>query len=207
MAKGLSPREGEIIELCVQGLTNDGIAERLGLSIGTVNTYWMRIRTKVGGSGRTDAVVRVIKQKEEEALNAANVDRSALTSLLLAKDRELVEARATLAVLNLALNQFRLTVWVTDQELNINYVSSEESSPDLFGASGTTGRSVQEVFSTTDPEHPAVAAHALALTGFASERRLSGEFDNVLIQVMPLWDDLEDKSVIGCIAILRSLDG
>ena len=66
--KELSPREDEILELCVQGLTNDAIAHRLGISVGTVNTYWLRIRMKVGGSGRTDTVVRIIKDRAEKAL-------------------------------------------------------------------------------------------------------------------------------------------
>ena len=38
----------EIVQLCVEGLTNDGIANRLGLSVGTVNTYWLRIELKGG---------------------------------------------------------------------------------------------------------------------------------------------------------------
>jgi DNA-binding CsgD family transcriptional regulator len=206
MAKTLSPREEEIIELCVQGLTNEGIAERLGLSVGTVNTYWLRIRIKVGGSARTDTVVRVIQQRAEEALSVANVDRSDLAALLVAKDRELVEARAKLALLNLAMNQFHLNVWVTDHDLKIKIVSSEASWSELFGASASAGKSVQEVFGTTDLGHPALEAHSLALQGVPTERRLGGQFANILIQVMPLWDELESKSVIGCIAILRKLD-
>lgn len=74
----LSRREGEIIELAIQGHTNEGIAIQLGLSVGTVNTYWLRIRLKVGGFGRTDTVVKVMKkviqERAEEALKEAKVD-------------------------------------------------------------------------------------------------------------------------------------
>lgn len=54
----LSPREGQIIELCAEGLTNEGLAHRLGLSIGTINTYWLRIKLKVGGKRKTDTVIQ-----------------------------------------------------------------------------------------------------------------------------------------------------
>ncbi|MEX2244727.1 MAG: helix-turn-helix transcriptional regulator [Fimbriimonadaceae bacterium] len=40
----LSPRESEIADLAIRGLTNDAIALQLDLSVGTVNTYWLRIR-------------------------------------------------------------------------------------------------------------------------------------------------------------------
>ena len=96
MLKKLSPREEEIIQLCVEGFTNDAIAHKLGLSVGTVNTYWLRIRMKVGGSGRTDTVVRVIKERAEKALKEANVERADLTSLLVAKDQDIVEHMAEL---------------------------------------------------------------------------------------------------------------
>jgi DNA-binding CsgD family transcriptional regulator len=207
MAKELSPREEEIIELCVEGLTNDAIADRLGLSVGTVNTYWLRIRIKVGGSARTDTVVRVIKQRAELALESANLDRAELAALLVAKDSELVEARANLALLRLAMDQFRLNVWVTDQDLLIKIISSDSFWQERFGTAARAGQSVQEVFGTTDWQHPALEAHALALKGVATERHLPGEFDNILMQVMPLWGDSDDKSVIGCTAILRIIDG
>ena len=57
----LSPRESQIVDLAIQGLTNEAIAISLEISVGTVNTYWLRIRLKVGGVGRTDTVARVIK--------------------------------------------------------------------------------------------------------------------------------------------------
>src|SRR5207237_352667 len=79
--KDLSPREKEIVELCVEGLTNEAIAHRLGLSVGTVNTYWLRIKLKVGGTGRTDTVVRIIKDRAELALRENNVERKGLAEM------------------------------------------------------------------------------------------------------------------------------
>src|ERR1019366_6069457 len=80
--KELSPHEAEIVELCVRGLTNDAIAQRMGLSVGTVNTYWLRIRLKVGGVARTDTVVRVIKERAERALGAANAEGAGIEAVV-----------------------------------------------------------------------------------------------------------------------------
>src|SRR5450755_1501397 len=103
----LSHREEEIVELCVEGLTNDAIAQRLGLSVGTVNTYWLRIKLKVGGLGRTDTVVRVIKERAERALRDANVERTGLADMIAEKERTGMELRAALALLHLAMDQIK----------------------------------------------------------------------------------------------------
>src|ERR1035437_429085 len=94
----LSHREEQIVQLCVDGLTSDGIANRLGISVGTVNTYWLSIKLKVGGLGRTDTVVRVIKERAERALRDANVERTGLADMVTEKERAVLELRAALAL-------------------------------------------------------------------------------------------------------------
>src|SRR5512135_2532589 len=115
--KDLSPREEEIVELCVDGLTNEAIANRLGLSVGTVNTYWLRIKLKVGGLGRTDTVVRVIKDRAEEALRAAKTDPLEASGVVGDKDRATLDLRAALALLQLAMDQIKSTAWAADKNL------------------------------------------------------------------------------------------
>src|SRR3954469_23084107 len=105
--KDLSPREEEIVQLCVEGLTNEAIAHRLGLSVGTVNTYWLRIKLKVGGSGRTDTVVKVIRERAELALREANVERKDLADMVAEKERGVLDLRAALALLHLAMDQIK----------------------------------------------------------------------------------------------------
>src|SRR5262249_48688706 len=53
----LTPREGEIVRMVAEGLRNRGIAERLGISEGTVKVHLHRIYEKLGVSGRLDLLV------------------------------------------------------------------------------------------------------------------------------------------------------
>ena len=199
----LSPREEEIVQLCVDGLTNDGIASQLGISVGTVNTYWLRIKLKVGGLGRTDTVVRVIKERAERALRDANVERIELADMVAEKDRGVLELRAALALLHLAMDQIKSTVWATDRDLSIHIIANGEFPSTHFGVKWEVGKTVFEIFKTKDPGDLAVAAHLGALAGRPSEVRLQGEFSNMFLRVIPLPDEADN--VMGCISILNSV--
>jgi DNA-binding CsgD family transcriptional regulator len=201
--KELSPREEEIIELCVEGLTNEAIAHRLGLSLGTVNTYWLRIKLKVGGMGRTDTVVRIIKERAERALRDANVERAHLAEMVAEQERGVVDLRAALALLPLAMDQIKSTVWATDGDLAIHIIANGEYPSRHFGVLWEVGRTVFEIFQTTDPNHPAVAAHLEALNGHETEVRLDGKFANMFLRVLPLTDEADQ--VMGCVSILNSV--
>src|SRR5688572_10494951 len=199
----LSPREAEIVELCVEGLTNEAIAQRLGLSVGTVNTYWLRIKLKVGGLGRTDTVVRVIKERAERALRDANVERKGLTDMVEEKERSVLEHRAALALLHLAMDQIKSTVWATDRDLSIHIIANGEFPSTHFGVKWEVGKTVYDVFKTTDPADLGVAAHLKAISGVGAEARLQGEFANMFLRVLPLTD--EAGEIMGCISILNSV--
>lgn len=199
--KDLSPREHEIVDLCIQGLTNEAIAHTLGLSVGTVNTYWLRIRIKVGGSGRTDTVVRVIKDRAERILEKVNSEQKELATLLALKERELFHLRALLSVTQ---GQIQSTIWTTDRDLKIQAHSQIEKIH--LALAESTGKSVQDIFKTQDLEHPVVAAHLRALEGHESTQRLTGDYSNLNLHVMPLWDETDGKAVVGCISILTSAE-
>ena len=205
MLKELSKREDEILELCVQGFTNEAIATKLGLSVGTVNTYWLRIRMKVGGSGRTETVAMIIKERAEKALRASNLKTSDLAAMLLGKEKDLLDLRAALALLNLAMDQIKSTVWATDTNLRIHIIANGEFPRTHFGVLWEVGKTIQEIFKTTDPDAPAIAAHLNALAGVESVQRLTGEFDSMVLRVLPLHDESDDQCVIGCISILSIL--
>lgn len=203
--KELSPREDEILELCVQGLTNDAIAHKLGISVGTVNTYWLRIRMKVGGSGRTDTVVRIIKDRAEKALRESNIERADLASLLVSKERDLLDLRAALALLNMAMDQIKSTVWATDEDLKIHIIANGEFPAMHFGVFWEVGKTVQEIFKTADPKDSAIHAHLEALKGNESTQQLKGEFAKLNLRVLPLRDESDPTKILGCISILNSI--
>ncbi|MBN1317433.1 MAG: response regulator transcription factor [Anaerolineales bacterium] len=61
MTDQLSPRELEVLELIVAGLTNNEIAANLVLSVGTVKNYLKNILEKLHLSNRTQAAVYAIR--------------------------------------------------------------------------------------------------------------------------------------------------
>jgi DNA-binding NarL/FixJ family response regulator len=58
----LSPRETEVLRLVADGLSNQKIAERLGLALETVKTHMRHIMEKLAVSDRTEAAVKAMKQ-------------------------------------------------------------------------------------------------------------------------------------------------
>ncbi len=59
-AKRLSPRENEVLSLVAAGLSNNFIAERLGISENTVDTMLRRVFKKLDVNNRISAVLRGI---------------------------------------------------------------------------------------------------------------------------------------------------
>ena len=207
----LSPREREIVDLAAEGLTNEAIAIRLGLSVGTVNTYWLRIKLKVGGSGRTDTVLNIFRERAERALREERIDWDGLAAILakrkildaVAEKQRDMELRSALALLHLAIDQIQSTVWATDKDLAIHMMANGEYPSTRFGTKWEVGKTVYDIFKTQDKANPAVAAHLGALAGTANSLRLSGEFAHMLLRVLPLADEFGE--VIGCISILNGV--
>ncbi len=199
----LSPREEEIVQLCVDGLTNDAIAHRLDISVGTVNTYWLRIKLKVGGLGKTDTVVRVVKERAEKALADSNFERATLVALLADKEKGLLDLRSTIALLHLAMDQIKSTVWATDTDLLIYSMSNGEFPATHFGVLWDVGKTVYEIFKTTDSLDLAISAHHQALQGEETEVSLVGQFDGMLLRVLPLKEDTGE--IIGTVGIVNTV--
>lgn len=197
----LSPREAEIVGLCIEGLTNEAIALQLGLSLGTVNTYWVRIKLKVGGLGKTDTVARIIKERAEQALVDADLEVARLAEVAAEKEVCEDDYRTALALLDLATDQVKSTAWATDMDLVVDIVTNAPT--ENFGVTWEAGKTVYEFFETADPEHLAVAAHLAALQGEDVEVRLEGKFANMALRVQPLTED--SGHILGCLSILNSV--
>lgn len=63
LGESLTPRELDVLQLLVQGLTNRQIAAQLRISPGTVKVHVERIIAKLGVVDRTQAAVRAIELK------------------------------------------------------------------------------------------------------------------------------------------------
>jgi DNA-binding NarL/FixJ family response regulator len=61
-AEPLTPREIEVLELLVEGLSNKAMATRLTISDQTVKFHVAAICGKLGAANRTDAVRRAIRR-------------------------------------------------------------------------------------------------------------------------------------------------
>ena len=61
LVDSLSPRERQLLDMATNGLTDQAIANELGISLATVSTYWGRIRIKYGPLGRTEIVARFLR--------------------------------------------------------------------------------------------------------------------------------------------------
>src|SRR5436190_6333599 len=101
--KPLSPREEQLVELAVRGYTSEGISNALGISLGSVNTYWVRIGMKVEVEGRTAVVAKLLQEKAEAALSESNIRASDLAAVIAAREHQILDLRASLSLLQLAM--------------------------------------------------------------------------------------------------------
>jgi DNA-binding CsgD family transcriptional regulator len=69
MNKSLSDREQDVLNYAVKGFTDDQIAQVLGIEKGTVNSYWVRIRGKLGHLSRTHLVANYLMTRAEDDRN------------------------------------------------------------------------------------------------------------------------------------------
>jgi PAS domain S-box-containing protein len=84
----LSEREREILELSCDGYTDCGIANKLSISKGTVNTYWGRIRAKLGSRSRPELIALWIRDKMQSQITLIGVERDRLAEQLNSQTEE-----------------------------------------------------------------------------------------------------------------------
>jgi len=59
----LTAREREVLDLAIDGLTDEQMGQSLDISTSTVNSYWVRIRAKLGHMSRTELVGAVLRHE------------------------------------------------------------------------------------------------------------------------------------------------
>lgn len=62
IVESVTPRELEVLELVAMGLSNKGVADRLGISDQTVKFHLASIAGKLGAANRTDAVRLAVRR-------------------------------------------------------------------------------------------------------------------------------------------------
>lgn len=82
---GLSEREWEIVRLGADGMTDKEIARRLGLSVTTITTHWVRMREKLKAFNRGQVIAKamtvVFRESQEELARANALYRSLVDTL------------------------------------------------------------------------------------------------------------------------------
>ena len=114
--KELSQRELQLLVHATKGLTDQAIANELGISLATIATYWGRIRIKLGPLNRTELVAIYLEYKSTEEIfllvNQAEILKKQLESTK--KDD---------SYLLIALNKIPSSVMIIDSFPKIVYVN------------------------------------------------------------------------------------
>lgn len=74
----LSPRETQLLLMASDGLTDNAISQKLGISVATVNSYWVRIRSKLGAQSRTEAVAMALRSQAEANMRKLQAENERL---------------------------------------------------------------------------------------------------------------------------------
>ena len=112
----LSKRELQLLVHASKGLTDQAIANELGISLATIATYWGRMRIKLGPLNRTELVARYLELKSTEA-NFLLLNEAAMLR------RQLETSKSEDSELMLALNHLPDAVVLVDDHANYLYVN------------------------------------------------------------------------------------
>ncbi|MDR3691778.1 MAG: helix-turn-helix transcriptional regulator [Fimbriimonas sp.] len=93
MKADLSAREHSVLSFAAQGYTDDMVANELGIKCGTVNSYWVRIRGKLGNLSRSELVARFVQQNAD-TMHAKSVAISDGEAASLAQENRVILAKA-----------------------------------------------------------------------------------------------------------------
>jgi DNA-binding CsgD family transcriptional regulator len=64
----LSDKELAVLTHAAQGYTDEMVARELGIQTGTVNSYWVRIRGKMGNLSRSELVAKFVQKNADEKM-------------------------------------------------------------------------------------------------------------------------------------------
>ena len=91
MKSNLSEREQQVLDLAVQGYTDDMIANALSIEKGTVNSYWVRIRSKLGHLSRTHLVANYVQSNADVSRAAGDAANRTAVNALAQENTDILE--------------------------------------------------------------------------------------------------------------------
>lgn len=112
----LSPRESQLLEFAASGMTDQAIANQIGISLATIATYWGRIRIKFGPLSRTEIVALHLKSISQREIDTIKSENEILRT-------ELTEKFGNESVLIQALNLLQDAVVIYEIDSTIFYVN------------------------------------------------------------------------------------
>ncbi len=78
VSNALSMRERQLLQMASRGHTDQSIANHLNISLATVNTYWGRVRIKIGHFSRTELVAKYLKSEADVVVAALREENKSL---------------------------------------------------------------------------------------------------------------------------------
>jgi PAS domain S-box-containing protein len=127
----LSNRERQILVLAAKGLTDAGIAQKLGISVATVGTYWGRIRGKNGQHSRTELVANYMRERAAHSIAELRQENERLVAELEKKSKGFDTAKATVELLKRILSSAPGAIMLINDQGIIEYANEEAER--LFG--------------------------------------------------------------------------
>ena len=89
----LSARELAVLTFASQGYTDEMISHELGIQTGTVNSYWVRIRGKLGNLSRSELVAHFV-QRNADLVHLDYVSNNVMEAATLADENREILAKA-----------------------------------------------------------------------------------------------------------------
>ena len=156
--------------MAADGLTDQQIANALDIRVSTVNTYWIRIRGKLGQLNRAELIAITIRHSAEESLSELQRENDELRTMLAQKDRTEREAQLRATLLQTALEETGRAVMVASGEGSV--VFANHPCERLFGYRNgeMRGRHLRELIpegtsKAAKPVHGNGAVHARCRDG------------------------------------------
>lgn len=115
------------MRLAARGQTDQAIANRLGIGVATVGTYWNRIRGKMGPHSRTELVAQYLRSEAHHAIATLREENSRLHEELSRQQ----QSQAALEMFQNVMEAAPDAIIVVDAEGYLRYVN--EQATVLFG--------------------------------------------------------------------------